>query len=172
MPRIGLRLHNQAADAFWMVEAPRNTSKLYDYSDEQNFQFSVPTQGTVNVTINGSLPLATITQSGWYAFVETFETGGTYIQHNFLVYSVPSAGMPQLVASNANTSAMLSSNLGAIGLEWLTLWQNGFANDVLAIDNIQSGLLPFMPVPEPSAMALVAGCAGVFLLIQRRSRSG
>jgi hypothetical protein len=29
------------------------------------------------------------------------------------------------------------------GYVWITVWQNGFANDALAIDNVVTGLLPY-----------------------------
>jgi len=46
------------------------------------------------------------------------------------------------VLANSPGGPFLSSALGGNGYVWLTLWQNGFAGDVLGIDNQRTGLLP------------------------------
>ena len=54
------------------------------------------------------------------------------------------------VGTTHYVSTMAASELGGNDYgDWTTVWQNGFAGDVLAIDNVQTGA-----VPEPAACAL------------------
>ncbi len=54
----------------------------------------------------------------------------------------------QRIASNTVSSTLLSTDLAGPGYEWLTVWANGFAGNILGIDNTQSALLPFVPLPR------------------------
>lgn len=136
-------------NGFWIDESPRGTNNESAFDDEQNFNFAVLTQGMVRVRIHGSTPLTTITHSGWYTFVETFRrTGSTtndMVENDFLVYDT--AG--QRVASNTVTSGLASPKLGGNSYLWITVWHNGFADDILAIDDTRTGYLPFVPIVEP-----------------------
>jgi len=141
----------EGGGGFWLDETPRGTDNTNAWDDEMNFNFSVPTQGMVRVRIHGSTPLVTIKKSAWYTFVETFRRTGPSVedkvQNDFLVYD-PAGNQ---VASNTVTSALASPMLGGNGYLWITVWNNGFANDILAIDDTRTGFLPFVPVPMVGA---------------------
>ena len=70
-----------------------------------------------------------------------------------------------LTPANTNTTLGVPNDyLGGSNYIWFTVWQNGFANDSLAIDNVTA-------TPEPASLALlgIAG-AGALLLRPRRKR--
>jgi len=158
-----------ASPAFILDEVPTATNGLPAYGppyssgvDEKNFAFYVPLVGTVDVKSGYSTPLLTITNSGWYSFAQTYRRTGPsatdYVANDFLVYDHSG----KLLASNTLSSTLPSYELGGNGLLWFANWQNGFANNVLGIDNTWNGLLPLI-IPEPSpmfsaALSLVACC--------------
>jgi hypothetical protein len=54
-------------------------------------------------------------------------------------------GTTQVLATSPG-GPFTGADLRGNGYVWITLWQNGFAGDVLAIDNQRTGLWP-LPVP-------------------------
>src|ERR1035438_6500684 len=46
-----------------------------------------------------------------------------------------------------------------LGYVWLTVWQDGFSDDVLNIDNVQDG--PLNAVPEPTSILLLLTMVGL-----------
>jgi hypothetical protein len=128
-----------------------------------NIFFTVTTAGTINVSSIASSNLATITKSGWYQFIISFVPGASGDVEND-VSVLDSLGN---VVGTAHyvpppASAMPSSNLGGNGYMIFGPWQNGFAGDVLGIDNLQT-----YAVPEPALLgALPLGLA----LLRRRLR--
>jgi hypothetical protein len=58
-------------------------------------------------------------------------------------------------------SALTGTNYG----DWVTRWDNGFAADVLAIDDVQVGT-----VPEPASFSVLV-LGGMALLARRRRRT-
>jgi hypothetical protein len=65
-------------------------------------------------------------------------------------------------ANTGTTLGVPNAYLGGPDYIWFTVWQNGFANDSLAIDNVTA-------TPEPASLALL-GVAGVGTLLVLRRR--
>ena len=140
---------------------------------ENDFAFNVPTKGTVQINGLDSAqhPITTITQDGWYTFAITYSKGTDgYVQEALDVYdnsgTLLSGETPQLFdltpANTGTTLGVPNAYLGGPDYIWFTVWQNGFANDSLAIDNVTA-------TPEPASLALL-GVAGVGTLLVLRRR--
>jgi hypothetical protein len=156
---------NPSVAAFILDTSPMDTSGNTEFAAEHNFNLYIPTAGTVNVQADNTGVFATITESGWHRFIQTYEAqqGPTVVSHFYVIDLDDS----ELLGSATLGSTMLSANLGgnAYGF-WTTAYQEGFANNLIAIDNIQTGLLPVPGIPEPASMALLA--AGSMLMLRRR----
>ena len=121
------------------------------------------TGSSVQVSTDGSTsPALTITSSGWYTFQDTYAKGATpsslvntdlniFDDTNTLLSSTALLG-------NSDGSTLTSDNLAGPGYIWLPVWQDGFSNDIIGIDNVRADA-----VPEPSALALLA--AGLVCLM-------
>ncbi|HEY1684329.1 MAG TPA: VPLPA-CTERM sorting domain-containing protein [Tepidisphaeraceae bacterium] len=166
---------NAGTAAFWLDMSPSNTSGISDLAAENDFAFF--TNGTGNVAVealDGKGPTLTdITISGWYTFQMTFEKGPTYVQeilsvlnssNNVIGTTTMTMGPNALYPTGA-----LSSDLGGSGYAWLTVWQDGFANDHLAIDSLKTSLVP-LPASAWSGLALLVGLAafGGFKRLRRQ----
>lgn len=91
------------------------------------------------------------------------------VANDFLIYEVQSR---QLISSNTVSGDLPSPLLAGNGYAWLTVWQNGFANDRLAIDNSGAGLLPFVAIPEPTLVSFfLVGIGGFACALRRRRMS-
>ena len=133
--------------------------------DFNNIIFSVSTAGTVNVSsvvasnlVLNATPqaLASITTSGWYQLVFTAVPGTTYVENDVSILDAQGHTLGTLHGISTVPAADLMGN----GTMTFGPWENGFANDVLAIDNLQT-----YAVPEP----LMLGALGLALpLIYRR----
>jgi len=73
------------------------------------------------------------------------------VQNDFLIYN----NDRQLIASNVFTSTLPSPDLGGNSYLWITVWDNGFANDWIAIDDTNCGPLPFVPLPAHQPAQLI-----------------
>lgn len=117
--------------------------------------------------------MATLTTSGWYTFEATFAQGllpTDPIEVSLAIYdSAHSLISTVMTPVKTSLAEYQSQFLGTGGYAWITTWQNGFANDVLAIDNAQSFVASSTVVPEPTSMALF-GCGAIGLLGFRRRR--
>jgi PEP-CTERM motif len=160
--------------AFWIDSSPAGDAADasytapnggIDFRAEENFRISVPTAGTALISGNASYGpyFATINQTGWYTFLTTFAPGsGGYVQSTL---SVINSSNDLLVGSATFLTTMPYADLGGTGYgDWFTVWQNGFANDQLAIDNVQTGDLP-----EPGSLGLLA-VGGLGLLLRGRKK--
>jgi hypothetical protein len=73
---------------------------------------------------------------------------------NMMVYhanTLNQVGTTATTYANSPGGPFPSSALAGNGYVWLTVWQNGFANDTLGIDNVNTGLLPYEVVTPPPA---------------------
>jgi len=126
-----------------------------------NIIFTVTTAGTINVSSVASSNLATITKSGWYQFVISFVPGASGDVEND-VSVLDSLGNVVGTTHYVSPTPMPSSALGGNGYMIFGPWRDGFAGDVLGIDNLQT-----FAAPEPMLVgALPLGLA----LLRRRSR--
>jgi hypothetical protein len=148
-------------EGFWIDTTP--FSDPY-YQDETNFRIIDTGNGTIGVQmvgLNGS-DSATITTSGWYTFKTTFENDGSgNVLNNMSV--IDSLG--NTIGSYAADSSLAYADLAGTNYgDWTTVWQDGFANDVLGIDDVQVGT-----VPEPASFTLIG--LGAALLLRRPRRA-
>ncbi|MCC6679695.1 MAG: PEP-CTERM sorting domain-containing protein [Phycisphaeraceae bacterium] len=154
-------------EAFWIDMSPANTSDTSEYGAEHNFRFRIPGNGTVVVTPDGDLtPVATITSSGWYTFEMTFRKTGPLatdlIATDMSIYDASQALIGSVTKSATSPGGPSpSSVLGGNSYVWISVWQNEFAGDVLAIDNVRTGL-----IPEPASLLLL-GLSGLMLVTRR-----
>jgi hypothetical protein len=130
-------------------ETPNGDPK---YSAEHDLTLTA-TGSSVTVTADDSHPIATITRSGWYTFVMTFENAGDAnpVATSFQVYDENGklVSTPLRVAdrfAGARVPILLGSGMNGNGYLWFSWWQNGFAGDVLAIDNLRVGPLSDLKV--------------------------
>jgi hypothetical protein len=127
--------------------------------DFVNFIFTVNTAGSIAVSSSASPALTTITTSGWYQFVTTFVPGTQFVTNDV---SVLDAQGNLMGTTGHQVSTLPSASLGGSGLTLFSPWRNGFAGDVIAIDNLETNALP-----EPMTLGLLPiGLA----LLRRRSR--
>lgn len=137
-------------DAFWIDMTPHHADPN-NYGAEHNFRIRA-TGSAVEVRVDGqTTPIATISNSGWYTFVMTWQKAAVStdpVITDMTVYNAAHSrvGGTQVIA-NSPGGPMLSSDLLGNGYVWITVWQNGFSRDVLAIDNQRTGLLPWRPFP-------------------------
>ena len=143
---------NASTAAFWIDESPSSPTGQPNFNMEGDFAFFVPSANSgIEVAANNSLNnlIATITGSGWYTFAETFsQQASGPPESTFNVYN--SSGT-QLGSYTQSWTGQNNSDLGGPNYLWLTVWQNGFANNSLAIDNVS----PFA-TPVPASLGLVS----------------
>ncbi len=132
-------------EAFWIDMTPYHADPN-NYGAEHNFRIKA-LGGSVAVYVDGQTsPIATLTSSGWYTFLMTWQKAanpGDPVITDMRVYDSNRTpqGSTQVFATSPG-GPFASSDLGGNGYVWITLWQNGFAGDLLAIDNQRTGLLP------------------------------
>lgn len=164
--------------AFQIDESPANTSGGSYYAAETNFRFyfdspSSPTPGVLVVKHHDTgRTIATIdssTGSGWYTFVITYYKGATTVQNEAMVLAPDGT----VLGTDVEDTGAANASLGGSGYLWFTVWQNGFANDIAAIDNARTGLrdytrlVPPVPALHPFALGLLAlllGLAGIWVV--------
>jgi hypothetical protein len=151
--------------AFWIDMCPYRLN-TDNYGAEQNFRVWVPGDGQVQVSASGQTDkMTTITSSGWYTFEMVFRHGtnaNDYVETDLNIYDAAHnlLGTETLSATSPG-GPLYNSDLRGNGYVWLSVWQNGFANDILAIDNLRTGV-----IPEPATMSLLA--IGALSLIRRK----
>jgi hypothetical protein len=124
----------------WIDMSP--TQPLNNFGGEHNFRLT-PTGSSVIVTVDGNVtPTATLTASGWYKFQMTYQKGATptaLVPTEMKIFN-PAGSLVGItnVVSNSPAGPLLSQDLGGPGYVWITVWPNGWANDVLAIDNVRA----------------------------------
>jgi len=129
-------------------------------ADLVNFAFTASNTGVLVQSV-ASTNLATITQSGWYQFTMTFVPGAS----GFVESDVTVSDLQNNVLGTAHYvppvgSTLANARIGGAGYMIVGPWQTGFAGDVIAIDNVQTYL-----IPEPT---IVGAVGGLLALIRRR----
>ncbi len=122
----------------WIDMSPTQNN----YGGEHNFRLT-PTGSSVMVTVDGqTAPIATITTSGWYKFQMTYQKGPNptdLVSTNMNVFSSNQNLVgTATVVSNSPGGPLYSQDLGGPGYVWIAVWPNGWANDVLAIDDVRA----------------------------------
>jgi hypothetical protein len=153
------------APAFWIDTTPNNSTGGV-WNDETNFRVSETTPGNITVQLcsaSQSGTVVSIPSSGWYTFETTYEESMDGSITNDL--SVIDAGGDVLGSwTSADESDQFSTITGTNYGEFVSNWRNGFANNVLGIDNIEVGT-----VPEPASFSLMG--VGALALLRRRRRT-
>jgi hypothetical protein len=137
---------NPGVPGFWIDMAPHHADPL-NYGAEHNFRLTA-TGTQVDVRVDAqAIPIASLTKSGWYTFVMTFEKGATADAPVVTDMVVLDAQRTELgnatVEATSPGGPFKSSDLLGNGYVWITVWQNGFANDTIAIDDLETALLPY-----------------------------
>lgn len=150
--------------SFWIDEAPRDASGLTatgassPFTAEHNFRLTA-TGSSVNVAADDGPTFATISQTGWYTFQMTFRKdpnpANPVISDLRVFDSTGNLVGSTTITAHAVGSAppLLSGNLGGPSYLWYTVWQNGFANDRLAIDDARVSGTGTPPFPFPGSGA-------------------
>ena len=156
---------NAATPAFWIDESPSSSSPSdagsggVGYGGEHNFRLSY-TGTTVAVTADGSTPLATITQSGWYTFQMIYSKGATDASLAMTTLSIfdkngNQVGVSAVELDDSDGDPLESQYLQGPGYMWLTVWQNGFSDDYLGIDDVRADTVS--AIPEPATLGMLGG---------------
>ena len=106
-----------------------------------------PTGSAVTVRADGqAAPFANITQSGWYTFLITWQKTAEEdpALSKMLVLDAQKQLVGSYVTPNTFNGQLLSKDLKGWRSIWITGWPDGWNNDVLAIDNVQVALLPYL----------------------------
>lgn len=133
--------------SFWIDMTPHHADPN-NYGAEHNFQLTA-TGAEVTVTADGAIPVATITQSGWYTFLISWKKDQDPTApaiSDLIVMDAAHQVVGEALGLKATSPGgpLASQDLLGSGYVWITVWQNGFARDRLGIDNLQTGLLPYV----------------------------
>jgi hypothetical protein len=129
---------------FWLDMQPGNPDPN-NSGAEHNFRFT-PSGTAVAVSVDGQgTPIATITTSGWYNFQMTYQKGSLptdLVTTNMNVFdSNGNLVGTTTVLSNSPGGPLYSQDLQGPGYVWITVWADGWAGDVLGIDDVRADLL-------------------------------
>jgi hypothetical protein len=150
--------------AFWIDMTPYHAGPN-NYGAEHNFRITA-LGSSVQVYVDGQTnPIATITTSDWYTFLMTWQKAPNpadpvITDMNVYDSSHNLVGTTQVIA-NSPGGPFASSDLRGNGYVWMTVWQNGFAGDVLGLDNQRTGYChgPFPPAKTSARMEAGSYCS-------------
>jgi hypothetical protein len=133
-------------DGFWIDMTPHHEDPD-NYGAEHNFHLRA-TGSEVEVRVDGqTTPIASITTDGWYTFLMTWKKAAAaddpVITDMVVLDSQNTVLGTTTVYATSPGGPFKSQDLRGNGYVWITVWQNGFAGDVLAIDHVETALLPY-----------------------------
>ena len=134
-----------AGEGFWIDMTPNHTDPA-NYGAEHNFHITA-TGSEIDVSVDQGGAIAAITRAGWYTFLMTFEKGATdadpVVTHMAVIDSENVPVGAATVYATSPGGPFTGADLLGNGYVWITVWKDGFANDVVGIDNLRTGLLPY-----------------------------
>lgn len=134
-----------AGGSFWIDMAPDHADPS-NYGAEHNFHLT-GTGTEVDVSVDQAGTIGTVTTPGWYTFLMTFEKGATdadpVVTHMAVIDPDDVPVGAATVYGTSPGGPFTGADLLGNGYVWITVWQNGFANDLVGIDNVRTGLLPY-----------------------------
>jgi hypothetical protein len=157
-----------AGNGFWIDMSPADVDGTSLYAAEGNFRLT-GNGSSVDIQAINSSTLSTISTAGWYTFRMEWSKGTTptsLINMDLSVFDSSNTllGSESFLATfPQGTHPGESQYLGNNSYVWLTVWENGYAGDVIAIDNVRTGA-----VPIPSALWLLG--SGLFGIVGIRSK--
>jgi hypothetical protein len=161
---------NNNNQGFWIDTTPATDP---GYLDETNYRIVDTGNGQIGVQMVGlnGTGSTTITSSGWYTFETTFENDGS---GNVLNVMSVTDSVGNVVGSYSADSSLLFADLtGTSYGDWFTVWENDFANNVLAIDDVEVGTLGAAPEASSfviwSVFGFISGCA--VLISKKRAQN-
>lgn len=160
---------DNVGDAFWVDMTPGPAGDQL-WGAENNFQI-VSTGTGLDVTADGGPgTLASITTAGWYDFEMVYShgaTGSDPVVTDLNLYSVAGnslLGTAAFTAIDDGPGTFESSNLTGTGYVWLTVWNDGFAGNQVAVADADTGAVP----DGCWTAVLLGGSLLGFLLYRRR----
>lgn len=140
------------------MTASNTIASNYDFNTQSTFDIVAPEPSEgFTIDAHGSL-LATVTESGWYTFRVDYARSDSLSGPSTANMSLSDAAgelLGSLRFENCSSGACTSSDdLGGTGYVSINEWATGFADDMLGIDNITSGLVDVSPVPVPAPDAV------------------
>jgi len=131
--------------AFWIDMTPYHADPA-NYGAEHNFQLTA-TGSQVDVKADGATLIASLTESGWYTFLMTFRKDADPLQpviSDLVILHADGVEMGKATVTAVSPGGpLLSQDLLGNGYVWITVWQNGFADNLVAIDNLRTAPLPY-----------------------------
>ena len=132
---------------FWIDMSPSNVDGTSFYAAQGNFRLTASGSSVKIQAINSTI-LTTITTAGWYTFEICWSKGKNptdLINIDLNVYdsTVTLLGSESFLAvfpSGMGGYPGESQYLGNSSYVWFTVWENNFAGDVIAIDNVRTGI--------------------------------
>jgi len=146
-----------------------------DFNMEGGFQLDSNGSGGLGVTAyyhnqstgatENTANLAVISTTGWYTFSQTISQGATNPSTTFSISD--NSGNAVGSSQTINWTSATNADLGGPNYLWITGWNDGFGNNVMAIDNV-SGFVT--PIPASGLLAGIGALAIIGGLALRRRR--
>jgi len=166
---------NPGVAAFWIDADPNPQDQTTgDSGGEHDFAlFYNGTSAAVEADDGNGATLGTITSAGWYNFQFLYSASSpnpTGISNTTLNLSKVGGGLigSTTLMNNSDGVTIENQDLTGPNFIWLPVWQNGFSNNLLAIDDVSADTAA---TPEPSTWLMLGTGLGGLTFFARRRRT-